>query len=35
VADPRNAVFRGLREVPPGHVVRVSRDGIREARYWA
>jgi asparagine synthase (glutamine-hydrolysing) len=35
VADPHNAVFRGLREVPPGHVVRVSRAGIREQRYWA
>jgi asparagine synthase (glutamine-hydrolysing) len=34
VADPRNAVFRGLREVPPGHVVRVSRDGISQQRYW-
>jgi len=33
-ADPHNAVFRGLREVPPGHVVRVSADGIREVRYW-
>jgi asparagine synthase (glutamine-hydrolysing) len=35
VADPRNAVFRGLREVPPGHVVRIGRAGIREFRYWA
>jgi asparagine synthase (glutamine-hydrolysing) len=35
VADPHNAVFRGLREVPPGHVVRVSRAGISEQRYWA
>ena len=35
VADPHHAVFRGLREVPPGHVVRVSRAGIREQRYWA
>jgi asparagine synthase (glutamine-hydrolysing) len=34
VADPRNAVFRGLREVPPGHVVRVSREGISQQRYW-
>ena len=33
-ADPHNAVFRGLREVPPGHVVRVTRDGIVEQRYW-
>ncbi|NMH98134.1 asparagine synthase (glutamine-hydrolyzing) [Pseudonocardia acidicola] len=35
VADPANAVFRGLREVPPGYVVRVNRDGVREERYWA
>ncbi|GAA3233669.1 asparagine synthase (glutamine-hydrolyzing) [Pseudonocardia petroleophila] len=34
VADPGHAVFRGLREVPPGHVVRVGRGGIREERYW-
>ena len=34
VADPRHAVFRGLHEVPPGHVVRVSRDGISQQRYW-
>jgi asparagine synthase (glutamine-hydrolysing) len=33
-ADAGNAVFRGMREVPPGHVVRVSREGIRELRYW-
>jgi asparagine synthase (glutamine-hydrolysing) len=34
VADPHNAVFRGMREVPPGCVVRVSRDGTEELRYW-
>lgn len=34
VHDPSNAVFAGLREVPPGHVVRVSRAGVREERYW-
>ncbi len=35
VSDMSNAVFRGMREVPPGCVVRVSRDGgIREERYW-
>jgi asparagine synthase (glutamine-hydrolysing) len=33
-ANAGNAVFRGMREVPPGHVVRVSREGIRELRYW-
>lgn len=34
VADPHNAVLRGMREVPPGHVVRVSRDGIQQLTYW-
>ncbi|GAA1193412.1 asparagine synthase (glutamine-hydrolyzing) [Pseudonocardia alaniniphila] len=34
VADPHNAVFRGMREVPPGHVVRVSPNGIQQLRYW-
>lgn len=32
--DPSNAVYEGMREVPPGHVVRVSRAGVREERYW-
>jgi asparagine synthase (glutamine-hydrolysing) len=31
---PGETPLRGLREVPPGHVVRVGRDGIREQRYW-
>jgi asparagine synthase (glutamine-hydrolysing) len=34
IADPHNAVFRGMREVPPGCIVRVNRDGIQELRYW-
>ncbi|GAA3055361.1 asparagine synthase (glutamine-hydrolyzing) [Pseudonocardia yunnanensis] len=34
VADPHNAVFRGMREVPPGHIIRVTREGIEELRYW-
>ncbi|MBY6412749.1 asparagine synthase (glutamine-hydrolyzing) [Rhodococcus sp. BP-252] len=34
VADPSNAVFDGMKEVPPGHVVRVSAHGLREVRYW-
>ncbi|WP_433508232.1 asparagine synthase-related protein [Pseudonocardia halophobica] len=33
VDDPSNAVFAGMREVPPGAVVRVTRDGLREERY--
>jgi asparagine synthase (glutamine-hydrolysing) len=34
VHDPSNAVFAGLREVPPGAIVRVSRRGVQEERYW-
>ncbi|MCK1665852.1 asparagine synthase (glutamine-hydrolyzing) [Bradyrhizobium sp. 153] len=34
VADPHNAVFRGMREVPPGHVVRVTCEGIQQISYW-
>ncbi|MEI4271038.1 asparagine synthase (glutamine-hydrolyzing) [Klenkia sp. LSe6-5] len=34
VADPAHTPFAGLREVPPGHVVRVSRAGVQELRYW-
>ncbi|WP_433926492.1 asparagine synthase (glutamine-hydrolyzing) [Sorangium cellulosum] len=32
---PGHAVFRDMREVRPGHVVHVRRDGITERRYWA
>ncbi|WP_394941978.1 asparagine synthase (glutamine-hydrolyzing) [Psychromicrobium sp. YIM B11713] len=35
VANPGNAAFKGLREVPPAHIVRVSRHGVTEERYWA
>ncbi|MFI1487451.1 asparagine synthase (glutamine-hydrolyzing) [Streptomyces sp. NPDC020747] len=31
---PGHAVFRGLREVPPGGMVRVGRSGLTEERYW-
>lgn len=34
VADPHNTVFRGMREVRPGHIVRVTSDGIQEITYW-
>jgi len=34
VADPAHTPFAGLREVPPGHVVRVTRTGVQELRYW-
>jgi asparagine synthase (glutamine-hydrolysing) len=32
---PGNAVFRGMHEVVPGHIVRVTRDGVTDRRYWA
>ncbi|MDC0677071.1 asparagine synthase (glutamine-hydrolyzing) [Sorangium atrum] len=35
VKTPGAAVFRDMREVRPGHVVHVRRDGISERRYWA
>lgn len=34
LANPHNAVFSGVREVPPGHVVRVSVDGLQQRAYW-
>lgn len=34
VADPYNTVFRGMHEVRPGHIVRVSREGIQQMIYW-
>ncbi len=33
--NPGHAVFRGMREVPPGCMVRVGRDGTVVRRYWA
>jgi asparagine synthase (glutamine-hydrolysing) len=32
---PGHAIFKGMREVVPGHVVTVSRNGITDHRYWA
>ncbi|MFF4739668.1 asparagine synthase (glutamine-hydrolyzing) [Streptomyces sp. NPDC001262] len=32
---PGRVPFRGMREVKPGHLLRVGRDGICEERYWA
>jgi asparagine synthase (glutamine-hydrolysing) len=32
---PGHGIFRGMREVVPGHVVRISRHGVTERRYWA
>ena len=31
---PGHAIYRGMREVRPGHVVTVGRDGPRERAYW-
>jgi asparagine synthase (glutamine-hydrolysing) len=31
---PGHGIFHGMREVVPGHVVRISRDGITDRRYW-
>lgn len=35
VRTPGQAVFRGMREVRPGHMVRVRRGSLTEARYWS
>jgi asparagine synthase (glutamine-hydrolysing) len=32
---PGISVFRGMREVRPGHVTHVRREGVTERRYWA
>ncbi|MER6093851.1 asparagine synthase (glutamine-hydrolyzing) [Streptomyces bluensis] len=32
---PGHGVFRGMHQVRPGHLVRVSRAGLREETYWA
>ncbi|HEV7651961.1 MAG TPA: asparagine synthase (glutamine-hydrolyzing) [Actinophytocola sp.] len=34
VKTPGKAVWDGMREVEPGTVVTVDRDGLRAARYW-
>ncbi|MET9012058.1 asparagine synthase (glutamine-hydrolyzing) [Streptomyces olivaceoviridis] len=31
---PGHAIFRGMREVPAGCLVRVNRTGLTEERYW-
>jgi asparagine synthase (glutamine-hydrolysing) len=35
VRAPGHAVFAGMSEVKPGHLVEVDRAGLRERRYWA
>ncbi|MDG4810870.1 asparagine synthase (glutamine-hydrolyzing) [Micromonospora sp. WMMD1120] len=34
VKTPEHAVFADMREVRPGHLVRVGRTGLRIERYW-
>jgi asparagine synthase (glutamine-hydrolysing) len=34
VKTPGSAVFRGMREVKPGEIVRVDRSGLRTHHYW-
>jgi asparagine synthase (glutamine-hydrolysing) len=34
VRTPGQAIYRGLREVRPGHTVRVRRAGLAEHAYW-
>ncbi|MFE6102909.1 asparagine synthase (glutamine-hydrolyzing) [Streptomyces laurentii] len=34
VNTPGHAIFDGMRQVRPGHVVRVARGGITERAYW-
>ncbi|MDE2985742.1 MAG: asparagine synthase (glutamine-hydrolyzing) [Gemmatimonadota bacterium] len=32
--DERRSLFRGIRQVPPGHVLRAGGGGVRLERYW-
>lgn len=32
---PGHGIYRGLRQVRPGHLVRFTRDGAVEQRYWS
>ncbi|WP_163513617.1 asparagine synthase (glutamine-hydrolyzing) [Fodinicola acaciae] len=34
VKTPGLSPYKGIREVRPGHVVRINRDGVTEHRYW-
>ena len=34
IDTPGHAVIRGMREVLPGHVLRVGRSGVSVSRYW-
>ncbi len=32
--DERRSLFRGIRQVPPGHVMRAGKGAVRLERYW-
>ncbi|MBV8933695.1 MAG: asparagine synthase (glutamine-hydrolyzing), partial [Kutzneria sp.] len=34
VHTPGHAIFQGMHEVRPGHLVKVSRRGVTQRRYW-
>ncbi|MFB9908129.1 asparagine synthase (glutamine-hydrolyzing) [Allokutzneria oryzae] len=34
VKTPEHAILRGMHEVRPGGLVRISRSGVRKSRYW-
>ncbi|TIN32541.1 MAG: asparagine synthase (glutamine-hydrolyzing) [Mesorhizobium sp.] len=34
IPDPDGTVLHGMHEVRPGHIVRVTRGGIRQVSYW-
>jgi asparagine synthase (glutamine-hydrolysing) len=35
IATPGHAIYRGMREVAPGHVVEVTDGTVRERAYWS
>ncbi|OKI00958.1 asparagine synthetase B [Streptomyces sp. CB02923] len=35
VKTPEHAIFTGMSEVRPGHLIRVRRQGLTKHRYWA
>jgi asparagine synthase (glutamine-hydrolysing) len=35
IATPGHAVYRGMREVPPGHVVLLRDGSVQRRRYWS
>ncbi|WP_329585659.1 asparagine synthase (glutamine-hydrolyzing) [Kitasatospora sp. NBC_01250] len=35
VKTPGQAIYRGMAEVRPGHVLRIRREGLSDRQYWA